>query len=255
MITILTPTYNRAHTLPALFKSLQIQTGSFEWIIIDDGSTDNTSKLIESFMSTSPFPIVYHHQRNGGKHSAINTGMTLANAEWIFIVDSDDRLTNDAIATIYANTYPLATYIQGIVFRKMYSNGSLIGTSTQFKKPITLTPTEAGILFQGDLAYIFRKEALQNNPFPIISGETFIPELYVWNRISDQGKILYFPDKGVYIAEYLDDGYTKNFKSNLKRNPKGFALFYRDQFFRETSLVRKFKMAIRYLQCHLYGLL
>lgn len=252
MITVLTPTYNRAHTLPALFESLKTQTIPFEWIIIDDGSTDQTAELVASFQSHAVFPIIYQFQANGGKHSAINHGVTYSREDWIFIVDSDDTLTNDALLSVMQVSSSLSPDILGFAFRRMYADGSVIGKKIDSLSPIELTPTEASSIFSGDLAYIFRTEILHENPFPIIPGELFVPELYLWNQISDQGKIVYYPNKAIYITEYLEDGYTKNFKSNLKRNPKGFALFYRDQFFREISFIRQCKMAIRYLQCLFY---
>lgn len=255
MITVLTPTYNRAHTLPRLFESLQTQEAPFEWVIVDDGSTDDTRQLVETFIDSSSFPIFYCFQPNGGKHAAINTGVKLARGEWIFIVDSDDELTVEALQIAQNTAAALPSTILGFAYRRMYPNGELIGTQIDQDASLNLTPTEAATLLQGDLAYVFRTEALRENPFPIITGETFVPELYIWNRISDQGGILYYPDKAIYVTEYLDDGYSKNFKSNLKRNPQGFALFYRDQFFRETSPVRKLKTAIRYLQCLMYEVL
>lgn len=252
MITVLTPTYNRAHTLQQLFESLQTQKAPFEWVIVDDGSTDDTRQLVETFIGSASFPIRYRFQSNGGKHAAINTGVELAHGEWIFIVDSDDVLTAEALQTAEETAAALPSSVLGFAYRRMYPDGELIGSRIDSDAHLNLTPTEAATLFQGDLAYVFRTETLRRNPFPIIAGETFVPELYLWNRISDQGEILYYPDKAIYVTEYLDDGYTKNFKSNLKRNPKGFALFYRDQFFRESSPLRKLKTAIRYLQCRVY---
>lgn len=99
MVSVFTPTYNRAYILPVLYESLKRQTCSdFEWIIVDDGSTDNTEELITSWqMECNDFSIVYRKQKNGGKHTAINNGVTLAKYEWFFIVDSDDYLRNDAV--------------------------------------------------------------------------------------------------------------------------------------------------------------
>ena len=98
-ITVFTPTYNRAYTLERLYKSLLNQTSyDFEWLIVDDGSTDNTSELIKSFQNNQLFDVRYYKQGNGGKHVAINKGVELAEGELFFIVDSDDYLTDDAIA-------------------------------------------------------------------------------------------------------------------------------------------------------------
>lgn len=253
MITILTPTYNRAYTLERLYKSLLQQNIPFEWLVIDDGSTDTTHELVTEFQKSAPFPIRYIHQNNSGKHVAINTGAREAKGDFIFIVDSDDMLTEDAFFYVQNSINTLTEKDLAICFRRSYFDKVLIGSKNLASEPIIMTPTEAGNYFQGDLAYIFRTSALLSHPFPIIEGEKFVPELLIWNRISDEGTIIFYPDKAIYLCEYLDDGYSKNFKNNLRRSPKGFALFYRDQFFREKSLIRKIKCTIRYIQCLYYG--
>lgn len=253
MITVLTPTYNRAYTLERLYQSLLVQTIPFEWLIIDDGSTDTTRELIASFQKNTPFPIHYIYQNNSGKHVAINTGVPHALGDFIFIVDSDDALTYDSLTIVQHAINALNDTKTGLCFRKILFNGKIIGNSNFAAEPITLTPTEASNLFQGDLAYIFRTKVLISSPFPTIKGETFVPELLIWNRVAEQGGIVCYPATAIYQCEYLPDGYSANFKQNLCKNPKGFALFYRDQFFRETSLIQKVKCVVRYIQCLYYG--
>jgi hypothetical protein len=253
MITILTPTYNRAYTLERLYESLLLQNVPFEWLIVDDGSTDTTHNLITSWQKKAPFAIHYTYQNNGGKHVAINTGVHKAQGEFIFIVDSDDALTYDALATVQYAINALDNTKSGLCFRKLLFNGNMIGNSYFTSEPISLSPTEASNLFQGDLAYIFRTKMLIAYPFPTIYRETFVPELLIWNRIADSGEVVYYPTTAIYQCEYLADGYSANFKQNLRKNPKGFALFYRDQFFREKSLIQKLKCAVRYVQCLYYG--
>lgn len=255
MITVLTPTFNRAHTLRRLFDSLLQQTDKrFEWLVIDDGSTDETGNLVRELATGADFKVRYIAQENGGKHVAINTGAALAEAEWIFIVDSDDALTPDAIA---AAGQVLAKQAQddlsGICFRRAFFNGELIGEKNPSASQLFLHPTAAGKLLQGDLAYIFRRSALLAHPFPVIAGERFVPELYIWNKIGDDGKILYMTEKYIYLCEYMQDGYSINFFRNLKRNPRGFLLYYRSQFSRETSPIQKLKYAVRSMQCWYYA--
>lgn len=256
MITVLTPTYNRAHTLKRVFDSLAKQTViDFEWLVIDDGSTDGTKVLLEELENEANFRIRYFCQRNGGKHIAINTGCNLALGAWILILDSDDALIPDAIGTATEDIkkYPNQE-IMGFCYRKSYFDGTLIGVNENLESELFLHPTQAGKILKGDLAYIFRREALQAHPFPVINGEKFVPELYIWNKIGDDGKILAFPNKSIYLCEYLTDGYTANFLKNLKRNPKGFLIFYRSQIFREKILVLKIKYVVRSLQCIWYAL-
>jgi glycosyltransferase involved in cell wall biosynthesis len=102
LITILTPTYNRSHTLPRLYNSLERQTcKDFNWLIVDDGSTDNTREIVDIFKEKTSMTIDYLLKENGGKHTAINEGVDLVKTKLIFIVDSDDYLTDDAVKTIY----------------------------------------------------------------------------------------------------------------------------------------------------------
>ena len=91
-ITVFTPAYNRAHTLEKLYRSLQRQTfHNFEWLIVDDGSTDGTAKLVNNWQAEeNPFPVRYVWQENGGKCRAINYGLELAAGELFFTVDADD---------------------------------------------------------------------------------------------------------------------------------------------------------------------
>ena len=110
MITILTPTFNRAHLLPRLFESLTHQTDfNFEWLVIDDGSTDGTSDLFagKTFLS-APFPIRYYRQENSGKHRALNAGVKQAKGDFIFIADSDDWLLPQSVAIVGLHTSAIA---------------------------------------------------------------------------------------------------------------------------------------------------
>lgn len=108
MITIFTPTYNRAYTLPKLFESLQAQTSNnFEWLIVDDGSSDDTRELVEHFITKADFKITYIYQENQGKHVAINTALDKASNLYFFTVDSDDYLINNALELIFKNWRPL----------------------------------------------------------------------------------------------------------------------------------------------------
>lgn len=250
MITILTPTYNRAYTLPNLYQSLLKQKSNFEWLIIDDGSTDNTEPYIQSIINENKIPIRYIKQKNQGKHIAINTGVQEAQRKWIFIVDSDDYLTPDAINTLISDIQRYGADFQ-LCYRKQYQDGTLIGKSLD-QETISLTATKAGHTFKGDLAYVFQKAVLEQFPFPQITTEKFIPELYIWNKISDKYRILFFTKKVIYICEYLEDGYTKKFKEHLRKNPMGFLLFYRTQIPREKNIINKLKYLIRCIQCVLY---
>lgn len=255
MITILTPTFNRAHTLPKLFDSLMKQSvPHFEWLVVDDGSTDETRELVESFQGIAPFKVRCLIKENGGKHTALNQGVKAADGDWVFIVDSDDKLVSNAIETVErAIGEQRAAFIVGFCFRTMFPSGKLNGVARKLPDSSKLNPTEAPHIFGGDLAYIFRRSTMLHYPFPVVPGEKFVPELFIWNKISDDGHIIYFPETAIYICEYLEDGYSQNFKRNLRRNPQGFAIHYFAQMGREKRLVMRAKCLIRYIQCKWYA--
>lgn len=251
MISIFTPTFNRLETLKRLHSSLLKQTClDFEWIVVDDGSTDESESYLMSVMSVSPFNLIYKKQVNAGKHVAINTGSKLSSRDWFFIVDSDDFLSKDAIGSIIDKINTLGDKYVGICVRKGDLDGNVIGRKIEdCPQEIDLTPTDAGKFFRGDLAYIFKTKTILRNQFPSFDGEKFVPELLIWNKIALDGKIKYFAREIYYFCEYLPDGYSKNFKLNLRSNPNGFGLFYREQIFVEKSMVLKLKYIIRLIQC------
>ncbi|MCX0441713.1 glycosyltransferase family A protein [Aeromonas veronii] len=250
----MTPTYNRAYVLPRLYDSLCQQTRQdFEWLVIDDGSTDGTAELIFDYRVKSDFSINYFYKENGGKHRAINEGVVHATGDWIIIVDSDDLLTGDAVAKLYDVMNHIGSEFVGMCFRKATLSGHMIGISgTGWSKSMVMQPIMAGHVLKGDLAYVFRTNVMRECPFPEFPGEKFVPELYIWNKIADIGKIVFYVDQVIYLCEYLPDGYTSNFKKNLRSNPCGFGLFYRDQVIRDTRLFGKVKACVRSLQCILY---
>lgn len=258
MLTILTPTYNRVRTLPALYESLRAQTClEFEWLVVDDGSTDDTAAWLRSCQAeNSPFAIRSLSQTNGGKHVALNTGVRAARGDWIFIVDSDDCLTPDAVecmmdAVAQASEAPQC--VAGVCFRKADQDGRLQGLPCEdAPSPFVGTPSQVGRMVRGDLAYAFRRDVMAELPFPVIPGERFVPELYIWNKIGDRGAIRFYLDRAIYVCEYLDDGYTRNFHAHLRRNPGGFLLFYSAQIGREPRWLDKLKAGIRSVQCLVY---
>ncbi len=257
MISILTPTYNRYHTLQRLYDSLCAQDCMmFEWIIIDDGSTDNTKEIVHTFIKEEKVQIKYFYQNNRGKPGAINSGVSLCENDYIFIVDSDDALTQDAISALINGINEAQKEqksFSGVGFRKATFDGPIFGVAADFKVPVLyLNATEAASLFKGDLAYCFKKESMLRHPFPLYKNERFFPELFIWNKITDEGKIRFYANKVIYIAEFLEDGLTKNFKKQLRKYPYSFKIYYADQRRREKNLLKKLKMLIRYFQCIFY---
>lgn len=257
MVTIFTPTYNRAYCLNALYESLCSQTSKdFEWLIIDDGSSDETEALVSSWLCEQSFSIHYIKQSNGGKHRAINRGVKEARGELFFIVDSDDMLTEDAVEQIILVEKDITCneHLCGVCFRCLFSvSRNMVGTPFP-KDGMYASSLEWTYKYKvkGDKAEVVLTDVLRKYPFPEIEGENFVPEALVWNRIADSYKMI-CKNKGIYLCEYLPDGLTAGFWRNLKRNPKGFGLFYSETMKRCISLKVTLKCLIRTLQCGWYA--
>ncbi|PBC74236.1 glycosyltransferase family A protein [Fibrobacter intestinalis] len=231
-ITIFTPTYNRRHLIDNLYQSLLQQSEkNFEWLVVDDGSSDDTEQYFSGLLSKpQPFPIQYIKQENGGKHRAINRGVKKANGELFFIVDSDDYLIDKAIEKINQwivmldNSHKWA----GVSGLKGYSEQKNVGQhpSTSF---VDAKNTERRKFhLEGDKAEIYFTDVLRKYPFPEISGEKFISEEIVWNAIAREGYYLRWFNEIIYICSYLDGGLTKD-SSKDERNPQGRLLWARGQ--------------------------
>ena len=221
-LTICTPTYNRAYCLDELYMSLCRQTcKNFEWIIVDDGSTDNTKQLVEGFNAES-FPLKYIFKENGGKHTAVNKGIEAAEGEFFMIVDSDDILTEDAVDSIISGFIGIPESFAGISFNRSFKNGKLIG-STFAGEYVDCTSLERPKFnIYGDKAECFFTEILRKYPFPVFEGERFLGEAVVWNRIAASGHKIRWYNKAVYLCEYRSDGLSMN-ASGLK-NFEGYTL-------------------------------
>lgn len=222
LVTIVTPAYNRAHTLPCLFRSLQQQTCfDFEWLIVDDGSTDDTRTLCETFHDPH-FNTTYIHKENGGKHTALNLAFEKVTSPLFFIVDSDDVLTEDAVATIKAD-YPAVEEgdLCGISYLRGYDREKVIGD---------LHPADhkAGNFIRvrfnehvgGDKAEVWRTDLLRQYRFPVFEGEKFIGESWMWIKLAQQRDML-MVNKILYITEYLEGGLSKSGRAMRIRCPHG----------------------------------
>ncbi len=228
MITIFTPSFNRAHTLPVLYQSLLKQTNSdFEWIVVDDGSKDGTQALVEAWAEeTTAFPIRYFYQENSGKHVAINLGVAHAGSAWFFIVDSDDYLVADAVAKIHGWIQTVETAeIAAVSGTRCYRHGGIIGQSGRAREGYIDAKNSERKRYKllGDKAEVYRTAILRDFPFPVFPGEKFLAEAAVWDAIALAGyKVRWFPDP-IVVCEYLDDGLTAQLRgAELEvRNFKG----------------------------------
>lgn len=256
-ITILTPTYNRAAYLPKLYQSLTEQTNrDFLWMVIDDGSTDDTGSLVEGWQQEKAIPIVYERQENGGKHRALNRGIARITSELTFIVDSDDYLPKDAVEIIlkYHNQYRQQREAQklcGYSFLRCHQDGRV---NTAYFPEDGMIGTYRDVRINGniggDKAEVFYTDILQQFPFPEYAGEKFMPEDVVWMQMSGPYQMVHL-NENVYICDYLEGGLTNTGHRMKIHSPRGMVL--RSRIYLKDSYVKwkvKIKMMLLYI---IYG--
>lgn len=256
LLTIFTPTFNRGNLLERLYKSLcDQQLQNFEWVIVDDGSSDNTEHFVEAFKNENRIPINYHKQINSGKHIAVNTGALMAKGELFFIVDSDDYLTSDSTFKI-TDKYKLIQNnpdFAGLSGRKGYSETEFIGsqniTGDLYANALEFRYTHR---MKGDMAEIIRTDILKKYPFPVIANERFCTEATVWYKVALDYKFLWFDDI-IYIAEYLEGGLTSNSIKVRKESPEYSLLFYSGLSKMPVPFAEKLKAVINFWRFSRYS--
>lgn len=250
MITILTPTFNRAHLLPRLFESLTHQIDfNFEWLVMDDGSTDGTSDLFagKTFLS-APFPIRYYQQENGGKHRALNAGVKQAKGDFIFIADSDDWLLPQSVAIVGLHTSAIAddNTFAGVAGLDVFDDERIVGTGLP-QDIIDCNAMDIRYRYHvdGDLKEVFKTTVLQEFPFPEIQDERFCPEQLVWFRIAQKYKLRYF-NTPIYVAEYQPNGITASIIRVRMLAPQATCMMYAEMLAYKIPFKEKIKAAINF---------
>ena len=247
LITLFTPTYNRAHLLPEIYFSLEAQTSKdFEWVIVDDGSKDDTYNVVNSLLKGKSFPIRYYHKENGGKHTAINMGAKIARGQLLLILDSDDVLPPTAIADI-REAFELVkdkNCFAGVCGYMAHRDGRIIGHPL-VEADISEIEMRNRYHVTGDMCEVFRTDVLREFPFPEIKDERFCPECLVWNRIALKYRLHVFP-KVIYLRDYLDGGLTDNIVRIRMNSPVASMMTYAEMLDLDIPWSQKVKAAINY---------
>lgn len=247
-VTVLTPAYNRGPLLKVLYDSLQKQTvKDFQWLIIDDGSTDDTREIAASF-SGAGFPVEYHYKENGGKHTALNFSHPYIRGELVIIVDSDDYLTEDAIETILTDWEKCKNIsgIAGFSFLRMRPNGLILSKAPPRDYYVSdFIHYRTNQHVDGDQCEVTRADIFKKYPFPVYRDERFMSEGILWRAIGRNYKTVY-RSKPIYICEYLEGGLTKSGRAFRMENPYGMMENCRSFFYSEIVLSIKLKEAILY---------
>lgn len=256
-ITIFTPTYNRAYILNNLYRSIQRQTyRNFEWLVLDDGSSDNTEELIKGWMAEeNDFPIRYYKVPNGGKCRAINKGLDLAEGELFFIMDSDDYLTDDSLETVvkWEATIAGKPGYCGVAGNRGSSPTEtpntrlwqLYGEGCQYIDEYAYCryPEYTDKVIDGERAGVWYTEIHRQYKYPEFEGENFLTPCITWNRMAKDGYKIRIFDDIIWICEYLADGLTMQGNMRFIKNPAGHGLSIREKAeFLDYPLIEKMKM-------------
>ncbi len=235
-ITVFTPTYNRAYILDALYRSLRRQTfRDFEWIVLDDGSTDDTGRLVRSWAETETgFPIRYERRPNGGKCRAVNRGLDLARGELFFVMDSDDYLTDDALerAARWADTVADDPAFAGVAGNRGTTEtetpNTPLGAPYRDVSPLARYPGYSDIHIDGERAGVWFTAVHRRYRYPEFDGETFLTPAVVWNRMARDGLKVRVFDEIIWVCRYRADGLTAQGSMRFIQNPRGHGLWLRE---------------------------
>ena len=248
-ITIFTPTYNRSYTIVRTYKSLCRQTcQDFEWLIIDDGSTDNTKELVQTWIKENKIPIRYIYQENQGMHGAHNTAYHNITTELNTCIDSDDYMPDDAVEQIIKFWKEnKGEQYAGIIGLDQDIQGQIIGTDfPEELKQTTLTGFYASG-GKGDKKLVYRTDIIKHYPdYPIFAGEKYVGLNYKYMLI-DQDYPLLILNKPLVTVDYQPDGSSFGMYRQYWNNPRGFSFLRKEEMILTKSWKRRFMCCIHYV--------
>jgi glycosyltransferase involved in cell wall biosynthesis len=255
-LTVFTTTYNRAYSLPRGYEALKRQTcKDFKWIVVDDGSTDNTRELVAGWIAEGIVPIEYYWKENGGMHTGHNVAYSHIDTELNVCIDSDDYMTDNAVELIISrwHKYGDKSKYAGMIGLDIFEDGTVIGTSF----PDGLHECKSYDLKRKygvvcDKKYVYRTEIIkQYMPYPEFEGEKFTPLNYVYQQIDHKYSLLCSND--VYcVVEYMTDGSTINIFRQYKMNPRGFAYERKVMMVVSPYLIDRIRYAVHYVSSSMF---
>lgn len=244
--TIFTPTYNRAYTLLRLYESLVSQTDKdFEWLVIDDGSTDETEELINGYKEEAKIPIRYLKQKNSGKHIAINRAIDEARGEYLMTVDSDDYVVQDCVEICRKLSEEIEGRDNFVGFTFIHTSPSLVKDRSAYGRKRWTELNTYQWDFKGEMSWVFKKNVLPRYKFPKFEREKFCQEAVMLLPIVRNHKIL-FTDNILAYGDYLEDGLSNNLYKRLLENPRYAMLSYAEKIRSYGTEKDKLQMAKSY---------
>lgn len=238
-LSILTATYNRAGYLPKLYESIKNNLKynlTPEWIIVDDGSTDDTKVQVQKFIEENKFPIKYCYQKNSGKMSAINEAVKFATGQLIVDCDSDDYFTDDAFEKIEKNAKKLLENpkLYAMVFLKKEVSGEISGKKFKNEENTTMFDLYFKDDIQGEKIIVFNSEIRKKFTHELENNEKFITEARMYHKMDEEYKVMTV-NQAIEQGSYIDDGYTKNINKTFKECPYGYYMYFRELLQKEMK--------------------
>ena len=255
-ITVFTPVFNRAYCVRNVYNSLLKQTfHDFEWLVINDGSTDDTDKVINECIAENKITIRYFSKQNGGQHRALNDAIRYAKGQLLMIVDSDDDLNGDALYWIdyYEKTVTSKDHFAGVSGLRCHRDGRVIGLPwpDNSKEYIDITNIQRykNNTLLGDKAEAYYVDVLKKfSPIPEFENENDVEKGVLWNRIAFAGLKIRWFNKAIYNCEYLEDGMSKNITTHYLKNFNGYSFYIKEFLKYDIGIWRKIKTIIVYCE-------
>ena len=246
-LSIITPTYNRAAYLERCFQSLQRQTCmDFEWIIVDDGSSDNTAEVVSAFRPEQ-FTLQFVQKKNGGKHTALNASHPYIHGKYVLILDSDDYLTDTAVEEVLVAwaKYEQNEKIGVVTFLRGTPDLKPLCVVDDYDQPVDLMRYKRHRIVSSDCCEVIRTDLFKRYPFPEYANERFVAECALWNRVSFTHECIY-RNSVIYICEYLAGGLTDSGRKMRVRNPKGGLFTSNLRMDRKNFFLQRVKYGLLY---------
>ena len=248
-ITVFTPTYNRAFCLDQLYNSLKRQSSDdFHWLIIDDGSTDNTKELVESWIAENTISMQYEWQPNKGMVGAHNTAHYIMDTELCVCIDSDDYMPDNAVERIIA-LWDEFGYAEsaGMVGLDAFADGRIVGTKLPEIKECKFSELYVKYKISGDKKFVHNRKVFNKYlPYPFFDDEKFPVTSYLYLFIEQEHKLLVF-NEVFCIVEYQPDGLSMNLFDQYRKSPKSWAHYRIAKMKYALNYKERFKNAMHYV--------